>query len=86
LLNPREALLELQEGQLTIQENWAVFSHNGALNKEENDIISVTEELFPRANMIISQAATIFDTMGTTLLFDDNGNTLITDYNGDLFE
>ena len=74
LLNPREVLLELQEGQLTIQESWDVFSHNGALNKEENDIISVTEELFPRANMIISQAATILDTMGTTLLFDDNGD------------
>ena len=74
MLNPREVLLELQEGQLTIQESWDVFSHNGALNKEENDIISATEELFPRANMIISQAATILDAMGTTLLFDDNGD------------
>ncbi|WP_101758522.1 methyl-accepting chemotaxis protein [Oceanicoccus sp. KOV_DT_Chl] len=85
LVNPDEALAELEQGQNTIRENWKQYTH-GRLNDDENKAVEATELLFPDANTIITEASEILARMGNTLQFDEDGDTLITDYNGDLFE
>ncbi len=85
LVNPDQALVELEQGQKTIKDNWLQYT-KGALNADENKAVKATESLFPDADNIIIEAAGILQEMGDTLQFDEDGDTLITDYNGDLFE
>lgn len=85
LVNPNEALAELNQGQKTIKDNWQQYT-KGPLNKQESQAVNATEELFPDADTIIVEASKVLESMGVTLQFDEDGDTLITDYNGDLFE
>ncbi len=85
LVYPDEALIELENGQQAIRDNWKQYT-KGALIPEESKAVAATEELFPAANEVINEAAAILEQMGSTLQFDEDGYTLITDYNGDLFE
>ena len=85
LVNPDEALVELEQGQQTIKQNWKEYTQ-GRLIADEEKAIAATEVLFPDADTIIAEASKVLLSMGQTLQFDEDGDTLITDYNGDLFE
>ena len=85
LVNPDEALTELEHGQKTIKDSWLQYT-KGALNKEESAAVKATEALFPEADNLVIEAAGVLEEMGDTLQFDEDGDTLITDYNGDMFE
>ncbi|MFA7555523.1 MAG: HAMP domain-containing methyl-accepting chemotaxis protein [Spongiibacteraceae bacterium] len=85
LKSPDEALLELQQGQATINENWDQYA-KGSLNAEERAVVDATNALRPAADAVIESASKVLYSMGKTLQYDDDGDTLITNYNGDLYE